>query len=339
MSNMTLEKVAQLAGVSRSTVSRVVNNQSGVRENVRSRVWQVIEETGYRPNLAARALASKRSGIISLVIPHAYSRLFSDPYFPRLTQGITQACNQNNLSLSLFLFHSEDEEKNLTRRIANTSITDGVIIASSQLDDPLMPGLIANRVPLVVIGRTDQYPEVNFVDIDNVNGAYTATTHLLRRNYGRVAHISGPQNMASGVDRLLGYRRALRDRGHTFHEELVAEGDYSEAGGYAAMCQLLPHQPDAVFAASDQMALGAYRAIQEAGLQIPQDIGVVGFDDVLPPNSMQPLLTTIRQPVVQTGVEAVNLLLDIIENGPSPANHIILDTKLVIRESCGSGVR
>lgn len=339
MSSVTLEKVAELAGVSRSTVSRVVNNQSGVRDDVRSRVWRVIEETGYRPNLVARALASKRSGIISLVIPHVYSRLFTDPYFPRLTQGITQACNQNNLSLSLFLFHSEDEEKNLTRRIANTSITDGVIIASSQFDDPLMPGLIANRVPLVVIGRPDQYPEVNFVDIDNVNGAYTATTHLLRRNRGRVAHISGPQKMASGVDRLRGYQKALRDRGHAYREELVVEGDYSEAGGYAAMRQLLPLHPDAVFAASDQMALGAYRAIREGGLQIPQDVALVGFDDLLPPNSIQLRLTTIRQPVVQTGVEAVNLLLDIIENGPSPPSRIILDTKLVIRESCGSGAR
>ena len=331
--------MAELAGVSLSTVSRVVNQQAGVRADVRSRVWQVIEETGYRPNLAARALASNRSGVISLVIPHVFSTLFTDPYFPRLIKGISLACNKNDLSLSLFLFHSEDEEKRLTRRIANTSIVDGVIIASTQFDDPLIPHLIANRVPLVVIGRQDQYPEVNFVDIDNEAGAYTATIHLLRRNYQRVAHISGPQNMVSGVDRLVGYRRALRDRGYAYREELVVEGDYSEAGGYAAMRQLLAAQPEAVFVASDPMALGAYRAIREAGLQIPEDIALVGFDDLLPPNSIQPRLTTIRQPVVQTGQEAVNLLMDIIENGPSPPNRIILDTKLVIRESCGSGAR
>ena len=139
MNNLTLEKVAELAGVSRSTVSRVVNDQSGVREDVRRRVLQVIEETGYRPNIAARALASNRSGIISLVVPHAFSTLFTDPYFPRLTQGITLACNANDLSLTLFLFHNEEEEAKLTNRIANASLFDGVIMASSQYEDPLIP--------------------------------------------------------------------------------------------------------------------------------------------------------------------------------------------------------
>ncbi len=337
MNNITLEKVAELAGVSRSTASRVVNRKAGVREDVRLRVRKVIEETGYRPNLAARALASNRSSIISLIVPHAASTLFTDPYFPRLIQGITLACNKNNLSLSLFLFQNEDEEEILTRRIANTSLVDGVIIASSQFDDPLIPHLVANGVPLVVVGRQDQYPEVSFVDIDNVNGAYAAVTHLLRRNYRRVAHITGPLNMVSGTDRLLGYKKALQDRGFTFKEKLVVEGDYTEAGGYAAMQQLLTANPDSVFAASDQMAIGALRAVREAGLQVPQDIALVGFDDLLPPGNIQPRLTTIRQPVVQIGQEAVSVLLDIIRNGPSPANRIILDTQLVIRESCGTG--
>lgn len=336
MSSITLEKVADLAGVSRSTVSRVVNNQAGVRDDVRRHVQQVIEDTGYRPNLAARALASNRSGIISLVVPHTFSTLFMDPFFPRLIKGITLACNQNDLSLSLFLFHSEDEEEKLTKRIANISIVDGVIIASSQFEDPLIPHLIANDVPLVVIGRQDKYPEINFVDVDNFNGAYVATTHLLRCNHLSIAHIAGPQNMVSGVDRLAGYKRALVDRGHTFRDELVIEGDYTEAGGYAAMRQLLATGPEAVFAASDQMALGAIRAIREAGLQVPQDIGMVGFDDLLPAGSMHPRLTTIRQPVARIGREAVNILNDVIKNGPTPPNRIILDAQLVIRDSCGA---
>lgn len=336
MSSITLDKVAELAGVSRSTVSRVVNSQAGVRADVRRHVQQVIEETGYRPNLAARALASNRSGIISLVVPHAFSTLFSDPFFPNLIQGIALECNQHDLSLSLFLFHSEDEEERLTNRIANTSIVDGVIIASSHFDDPLIPHLIANNVPLVVISRQDKYPQVNFVDVDNFNGGYAATTHLLRRNFLRVAHISGPQNMASSVDRLKGYKKALLDRRRPVQEEFIIEGDYTEASGYAAMQQLLRVNPEAVFTASDQMALGALRAIREAGLQVPQDIAIVGFDDLLPPNTAHPRLTTIRQPVVQIGREAVNVLIDVIKNGPTPPNRIILDTQLVIRESCGT---
>lgn len=338
MSNLTLEKVAELAGVSRSTVSRVVNDQTGVREDVRRRVWQVIDETGYRPNLAARALASNRSGIVSLVVPHAFSRLFTDPYFPRLTQGITLGCNSNDLSLTLFLFHNEEEEAMLTRRIANASLFDGVIMASSQYEDPLIPHLIKNEVPLVIVGRQDRYPQVSFVDVDNVTGAYAATSHLLRLGYLRIAHISGPQNMVAGEDRLAGYCQALSDRGRSHQEELVVEGDYSEAGGYVAMQRLLPARPDAVFAASDQTALGAWRAMREAGLQVPHDIALVGFDDLLPAGAGRPQLTTIRQPVVRIGREAVNTLLDVIENGPTPQRRVVFDTELVIRESCGANL-
>jgi LacI family transcriptional regulator len=338
MNNLTLEKVAELAGVSRSTVSRVVNNQSGVREDVRRRVLQIIDETGYRPNLAARALASNRSGIISLVVPHALSRLFTDPYFPRLTQGITLACNSNDLSLTLFLFHNEEEEAKLTRRIANASLFDGVIMASASFEDPLIPHLVKNEVPLVVIGRQDRYPQVSFLDVDNLNGAYAAASHLLRLGYQRIAHITGPQNMIAGEERLAGYRKALGDRGRTYNEDLVAAGDFTEAGGYVAMKRLLPARPDAVFAASDQLALGAWRAIREAGLQVPHDIALVGFDDLLPAGTGRPQLTTIRQPVVRMGREAVNVLLDVIENGPTPQRRVVFDTELVIRESCGANL-
>jgi LacI family transcriptional regulator len=338
MTNLTLETIAELAGVSRSTVSRVVNNQAGVRDDVRRRVRQVIDETGYRPNIAARALASNRSGIISLIIPHTFYTLFSDPYFPRLTQGITRACNSNDLSLTLFLFHDEKEEARLTARIANASLFDGVIIASSQYEDPLIPHLIKNEVPLVIVGRQDRYPQVSYIDADNLNGAYAATNHLMRLGYHRVAHITGPLNMVAGEDRLAGYRKALNDRGRVYEEDLVSEGDFSEPGGYMAMKRLLPAKPDAVFAASDQLALGAWRAIREAGLEVPGDIALVGFDDLLPSRGDRPQLTTIRQPIVRMGQEVVNVLLDVIENGPTPQRRVVFDTELVIRESCGANL-
>jgi LacI family transcriptional regulator len=164
MSTLTLEKVAQMAGVSRSTVSRVINGQAGVKPTVRERVWQIISETGYQLNMAARALASNRSGLIGLVIPHAASTLFADPYFPRLIQGINQACNDNDLTLTLFLFHSEDEEGNLSGRMLSTGFLDGVIIASSHFNDPLIPHLIDYEMPLVVVGHQDRYPQISFVD-------------------------------------------------------------------------------------------------------------------------------------------------------------------------------
>lgn len=336
MSSLTLEKVAELAGVSRSTVSRVVNGQTGVKPVVRERVWQIITETGYQPNMAARALASNRTGIVGLVIPHAASTLFADPYFPRLIQGIAQGCNANDLTLTLFLFHNEDEEGNLSGRVLSAGFLDGVIIASSHFNDPLLPHLIEYEMPLVVVGRQNQYPQVSFVDVDNFNGAYAATSHLLRLGHRRVAHISGPQSMVAGVDRLDGYRAALADRGRPFDPALVIEGDFTEPGGYVAMQRLLPARPDAVFAASDLLAMGALRAIREAGRHVPRDIAMAGFDDLVPMSAERPRLTTIRQPVVRSGMEAVNVLLDIIANGLTPPRHVILDTELVIRESCGA---
>jgi LacI family transcriptional regulator len=316
----------------------VVNEQPGVRDAVRRRVWKVVEETGYRPNLAARALASNRSGIVGLVIPLASTTLFTDPYFPQLTKGVTLACNDHDLSLTLFLSHSKEEEARLSRRIANASLFDGVIVASYQYDDPLIPHLIKNSVPLVLVGRVESYPQVSYVDVDNINGSYVATSHLLRLGYQRVAHIAGPQNMVHGVDRLAGYCKALADRGQAYREDLVFESDYSEAGGYMAMQRLLSAQPDAVFAGSDQMALGAWRALRDAGLRVPEDIAIVGFDDLEPSSTGRPRLTTIRQPVVRTGTEAVNILQDIIENGLLPPRRVVFDTELVIRESCGAAI-
>jgi LacI family transcriptional regulator len=336
MTTLTLEKVAELAGVSRSTVSRVINGQSGVKPTVRERVWQIISETGYQPNMAARALASNRSGIIGLVIPHAASTLFADPYFPRLIQGITHGCNDNDLTLTLFLFHNEDEEGNLSGRLLSTGFLDGVIIASSHFNDPLMPYLIDYEIPLVVLGRQDRYPQISFVDVDNHNGAYAATSHLLRLGYTRVGHISGPQNMVPGLDRLAGYKAALADRGRAFDPEMVVEGDFTEPGGYMAMKRLLASLPDAVFAASDLLAMGAWRAINEAGRNVPRDVALVGFDDLVPLPGGRPRLTTIRQPVVRSGIEAVNVLLDVMVNGLLPPRRVILDTQLVIRESCGA---
>lgn len=336
MTTLTLEKVAELAGVSRSTVSRVVNGQTGVKADVRERVMSIISQTGYQPNMAARALASNRSGIIGVVIPHALSTLFADPYFPRLLQGITQASNAHDLTLTLFLFHTEQEEEKIHARLLTAGFLDGVLIASSHFSDPLFPHLIDYEMPFVVVGRQDRYPQASFVDVDNFNGGYAATSHLLRLGYRRVAHITGPQNMVAGVDRLAGYRQALSDRGRAFDPDLVAEGDFTEAGGYVAMQRLLSARPDALFAASDQLALGAWRAIREVGLRVPGDVAIVGFDDLLPSGTTRPRLTTIRQPVQRSGVEAVNLLLDIIENGLMPPRRVILDTQLVIRESCGA---
>jgi LacI family transcriptional regulator len=335
--NLTLEDIAILAGVSRSTVSRVVNGHPSVRNNVRKRVLNVIESTGYSPNAAARTLALQRSQTLGLILPLSISIFFTDPYYPHLTKGIAQACNQYDYTLAFFLVNSKDEEEKIFSRISRKGLLDGVIVQSGQQGDQEIIGrMLDANMPLVVVGRPFRSDNVSYIDIDNINAARNAVSHLVRAGRQRIATITGPVNSTVGIDRKEGYRKALIERGREINEGLIREGDFTEAGGYYAMQQLLPANPDAVFAASDIMAIGAMRAALDAGLRIPEDIAFVGFDD-LPIATLSDIqLTTIRQPVVSFGAKAVEILIDLIENGITPPRHIIMDTELVIRDSCGT---
>ena len=335
MAKQTLESIAELAGVSRSTVSRVVNNQSGVRSEVRERVLSVIDETGYRPNPAARTLAGQRANTIGLVIAEPAQSLFADPYFPRLIQGITQASNARDLTLSLFLFHTKEEEAKLYPKIMGNRLFDGLVVTGTHMDDPLIPDLISNQVPFVLVGYHDN-PNVNFIDSDNLTGAHTAVTHLIRLGYQRIAHITGDLNNYAAINRRDGYLNALRDRGRMIDNEIIIESDYTEAGAYTAMERLLNKNIDAVFVASDTMAQGAIRALNYHNICIPEDIAVVGFDDLLHRSNLVPALTTVRQPIKRVGSMVVDTLMDVLENGIVPARRIVLPTELIIRDSCGA---
>ncbi|MFW5942001.1 MAG: LacI family DNA-binding transcriptional regulator [Chloroflexota bacterium] len=336
MTRLTLEQIGEMAGVSRSTVSRVINNHPSVRPGVRERVMRVIKETGYRPHAAARSLAAQRTNVIGLVIPKSVQSFFADPYFPRLIQGIAQGCNAHDYTLSLFMFYTEAEERNLYPRVLSRGVVDGVIIASSAQKDPLIPRLLNSDVPFVIIGRPSTEEEINFVDVDNVVGVHNAVTHLIRLGRRRIGHIAGPDNTSVGRDRCEGYAQALIERGLSVEERLIVEADFSETGGYMAARELMDAGVDAIVAASDKMALGALRALHEAGREVPDDVALVGFDDLEAAALATPPLTTVRQPIRKTGVTAVETLLDVIENGTDPARRVILPTQLVIRHSCGS---
>jgi len=335
--NLTLEDIARITGVSRSTVSRVVNDHPNVSEDVRKRVMEAIRETGYQPNAAARALASQRANTIGLILPHSVGFLFTDPFYPLFTTGIAQMCNQTDYTLALFLVGSQKDEDKVFERVSRGGLVDGVIVqAGHHGGQAIIHKLVKAGIPTIVVGRPFEALDVHYVDVDNLSSAYTAVTHLIRLGRRRIATITGPVTSTVGIDRRQGYLNALTDRELQTDEALIAEGDFTENGGYYAMQQLLSARPDAVFAASDAMAIGAMRAAKEAGLDIPRDIAFVGFDDLPAAAKAQVPLTTIRQPVYDFGQKTVELLIDLINNDPKSPCCTLLDAQLIIRDSCGA---
>ncbi|MGH2544121.1 MAG: LacI family DNA-binding transcriptional regulator, partial [Ardenticatenaceae bacterium] len=321
------------------TVSRVINDHPNVRDEVRERVSDVIRQQDFHPNTAARALAKNRSQILGLVIPQAIASVFADPYFPILIQGVAAACDQRGyyLMLSLVRSHSSD----VYRKMIRGGHLDGVIVASAFLDSSFLRRLNDDRFPFVLIGHQPDMPEINCVDSDNARGAMVAAQHLARLGYSRIATITGPLTMVSARDRYEGFLKGLAVSSLSVPDALIAEGDFSEQGGYYAMQRLLElplaQRPEALFVASDAMAAGALRALRAAGLRVPDDVAVVGFDDTPVATTLEPSLTTIRQPIEQLGFTAASVLINALERGSEEATpqRIVLPTELIIRESCG----
>jgi len=359
----TLEQVAALAGVSRATVSRVVNGSPKVSPAVRAQVERAVAKLGYVPNRAARSLVTRRADSVALVVSEPHTRFFSEPFFAGMVRGVSAALAETGVQLLLLIAHDLPDRGRLERYVVGGHV-DGVLLASLHGDDPLPGTLERAGVPAVLVGRPAERggpgdrqggPPVDrggpgdrrggppdnrgrpasYVDADNRGGARQAVDHLARRGRRRIATIAGPQDMGVGQDRLDGYRDGLRAAGLDGGDDLVEAGDFTEEGGAAAMGRLLerPGRPvDAVFAASDLMAAGALRALRAAGRRVPDDVAVVGFEDSAVARYAQPPLTTVRQPIEEMGRQATRLLLDKVA-GEAAGMHLILDVELVVRAS------
>jgi LacI family transcriptional regulator len=330
----TLEEIAELAGVGRSTVSRVLNNDPRVRSTTRERVLEIVRRENYQPNFAARTLASGRSDVIGALVPMALPSVFSDPFFPQFLEGVAAACDAADALLMLWLALPETERRKVDRVLGGGPV-DGLIIAAHVVDDPLVEALRRGGKQFILYGR---YPadDVSYVTVDDRAAAHSVVSHLLRVGYERVGTITGPQHMFEARDRLAGYVDALRDFGLPQVPELIVEGDWSETSGYAAMRRMLAAKPDAVFAANDSMALAALRALKEQGLRVPEDVALVGYDDIPAAAAADPPLTTVRQPIRRLGEVAAQTLLALIDDPSGAQRRIILPTELIVRASCGS---
>lgn len=332
----TLEEIAELSGFSRSTVSRVINGEPHVKETTRQKVMEIIRQTNYRPNVVARSLAAGRSRILGFIVPAGAATAFSDPFFPTLMGGMASACNAHDYALMFWLAELEDEERMIGRVVRNRGLLDGLVISSMHLPETILDEVLDSGLPFVLIGKHTAEVATHYVDVENRSGALEAVAHLLQLGRERVATITGPMTTLSAQDRYAGYRGALTSHGHTVVPQLVVSGDYSEASGYFGMQALLAASPDAVFVANDLMALGALRALKEAGFEVPRDVAIVGFDDAAAAALADPPLTTVRQPTERLGAVATDILIDVLEGGASAFIQTVLATELVIRASCGA---
>lgn len=326
----TIRDVATLAGVSRGTVSRVMNGGHWVSPTAREAVERAILESGYRANQHARSLVTGRSNSLAFLITEPQHRLFADPTFSMLLRGAAESLAARSMTLVVLVAGSAQERENAVQYIAAGHV-DGVLLISSHESDPMLRVLLEQDIPTVACGMPLGFAaRVPSVSVEEAESARTVVAHLRQRGRRRIAMITGPLDTPGGRYRLEGYRAELGD---DFDETLVAYGDWSQDSGTSGMTDLLARHPDldAVFAASDLMAAGAMISLRKAGLSIPKDVAIVGFDDSGLAQALDPPLTTMRQPFDAISAEMVTTLVGVLEGGHPRS--VTLPATLVLRES------
>lgn len=328
----TIEDVARESGVSRGTVSRVLNGGHWVSDEARVAVERAIKKTGYRINPHARNLATARANSIAFLLTESQDRLFEDPNFSTLMRGAADALAERDLPLVLLMAGSDDEQRRATDFIMAGHVDGALLVSSHRGREGFLKTLVDADVPVISCGIPLGYERrIGYVAADDLDGARDIVAYLRDvAGRSRIATITGPQDTSGGLGRLEGYRAEL---GAAYDERLVETGDYSRASGVRAMEELLARAPDldAVFVANDMMAAGALDVLRAAGRSVPADVAVAGFDDAPIATRVSPELTTMRQPFERIAHEMVRMLLDVIEG--RPAARMTLPTELVRRES------
>lgn len=329
----TIYDVGRMAGVSRSTVSRVLNGKGEVDPKTAELVWEAVRKLNYHPNASARALVRKKTDMIGVMLADV-----SDPFYEKIIKGIESVVNERDMGVFFYnSYDNLDDHKLIISSALEGSQVDGLIVVGSNLGDrKTLLEIINQGLPIAFIERYFSDAKINCVVCDNKQGAAMAVDYLLELGHRRIGCITGNLHRQTGIDRLDGYKSALQRYGLPVEEELIALGNYQHASGYEGMKQLLtlPQKPTAVFAANDMMAIGAILAIKEMGLLVPENISVMGYDDITFAPMVFPQLTTIRQPLFEMGVLAARGLIDRITLGDqAEIVKRILPGELIVRKS------
>ncbi len=333
----TIYEIAKRVGVSPATVSRALTGRGYVRKELRERILAVAEELDYHPNSLARGLITRQSYTIGLVLPD-----ITNPFFPAVARGVEDVAHRRGYNVILCNTDGNARKEADYLGVLRSKQVDGVIFTTTQVATKHVKQLLESGIPVVLADRRMNV-ECDFVVVDNIEGAYKATRHLIDIGHSTIGLITGPRNVTTGVERIEGYRRALQEHRIELREELILEGDYRENSGYRhTMTFLKMHpRPTAVFACNDLMAIGALMALEEAGIRVPDEMAVVGYDDTPLASVARPRLTTIAQPKYEMGALACEVLIDRMRDRGRPKQELFLKPQLIIRESSvvrGSGV-
>ena len=328
---VTIYDVAREAGVSMATVSRVVNNNPNVKPQTRKKVFEAIEKLGYRPNAVARGLASKKTTTVGVVIPDISNSIFAE-----VARGIEDIANMYHYNIILC---NADKKKDKEIRVINTLLekqVDGLLFMGGVVTDEHIRAFQTSTVPIVLCGTTVDNGEIPSVDIDHEAAAYDAVNMLIEEGHRRIGMISGTlQDPATGYARYNGYRRALENAGIPVREELVRLGNYRYESGAEAMSYFLglAERPTAIFAATDEMAIGAIHAIQDHGLKVPDDVSVISIDNIRMASMVRPQLTTVAQPMYDIGAVSMRLLTKLMNKETVEETKVVLPHEIIQRKT------
>ncbi|HSJ14641.1 MAG TPA: LacI family DNA-binding transcriptional regulator [Longimicrobiales bacterium] len=329
----TIRDVAREAGVSVATVSRVFNDSGPVREATRARILEVARRLRFTPNTAARSLSTRRTQTVGVLLPDLYGEFFSE-----VIRGIDQEVQRHGFHALVSSSHNDRSEVEAALRSMRGRV-DGLIVMAPDVDAATLTMNVPDRVPLVLLNTPLTESGYASIDVDNAGGARAMTAHLLRAGHERIAHISGGERNHDARERLRGYRMELEAAGRKVEKALLVSGDFTESAGHDGARALLdrPVRPTAIFAANDSMAIGAMSALQDAGVLVPDDMAVVGFDDIPIAQYVNPPLTTVRVAISRLGARAAVRLFQAIQAPGNPERrHETLSTELVVRRSCGA---
>jgi LacI family transcriptional regulator len=327
---VTIEDVAERAGCSVSTVSRVVNHTSYVTPELTERVWAAVEELDYRPSAIARSLRGKHTRTLGMIVPDS-----SNPFFAEISWGIEDVCFKRGYSVILCNSDQDSAKERAYIDMLTEKWADGIVFVAAGSHADYLQAVSQKKAPVVVVDRELEAIECDCVLTDNWSGGQQATDHLIEQGHERIACITGPSDVTPSRDRVHGYEGALTAAGLEVRTEFIRRGDFHPPSGYCLARELLslPRPPTAIFACNDLMALGVIRAANELGLSIPQEVAIVGFDNIALASYSSPPLTTVAQQTRYMGQLAARLLIDRIDNRKRPPKRHVLETKLVVRQS------